>query len=165
MRIKALALRILHQLINDKRTLALILFAPLLVLTLIYFILDTTVTDMKVGVVNAPQQYVENLYKNNITPIRCTESEAMQMLKDEEILASVKMISGKVTIDIDGSNTTKASAVLAAMEQAKKGMNPLQQERVDLRTEVNYVYGAETLACSITSAPSSSDFLSSSSPS
>ncbi len=145
MRIKALTLRILRQLINDKRTLALILFAPLLVLTLIYFILDTTVTDMKVGVINAPQQYIENLYENNITPVRCTESEAMQMLKDEKILASVKMISGKVYIDVDGSNTTKTGAVLAAMEQAKRGMNSMQQERVDLKSEINYIYGASDL--------------------
>lgn len=145
MRIKALALRILRQLVNDKRTLGLILCAPLLVLTLIYFILDTTVTDMKVGVINAPQQYIEKLYENNITPIRCTESEAAQLLKDEEILASVKMISGKIYIDIDGSNMTKTTAVLAAMEQAKRGMNALQQERVDLKSEINYVYGADDL--------------------
>jgi ABC-2 type transport system permease protein len=145
MRIRAMAFRIINQLRNDKRTLALILCAPLLVLTLIYFILDTTVTDMKVGVVNAPQQYIENLYENNITPIRCTESEALQMMKDEEILASVKMVSGKVYIDLDGGNTTKATAVLAAMEQAKKGMSSLTQERVDLKTEINYVYGASDL--------------------
>jgi ABC-2 type transport system permease protein len=147
-----MALRILNQLRNDKRTLALILCAPLLVLTLIYFILDTSITDMKVGVVNAPQKYVENLYKNNITPVRCTESEAAGMLENEEIIASVKMISGKVYIDLDGGNTTKANAALAAMEQAKKGLstvsaggNPASQEREDLKTEVNYVYGAEDL--------------------
>ncbi|HWQ78582.1 MAG TPA: ABC transporter permease [Anaerovoracaceae bacterium] len=152
MRIKAMTLRILNQLRNDKRTLALILCAPLLVLTLIYFILDTSITDMKVGIVNAPQKYIENLYQNNITPIRCTESEAARMLKDEEIIASVKMVSGKVYIDLDGGNTTKANAALAAMEQAKKGlssapsgMNPASQERADLKTEVNYVYGASDL--------------------
>jgi ABC-2 type transport system permease protein len=145
LRTKAVALRILNQLLNDKRTLALIIFAPLLVLTLIYFILNTTITDIKVGVVNAPQKYVENLYKNNITPIRCTESEAAQMLNDKEIIASVKMISGKVYVDIDGGNTTKATSVLATIEQAKKAMNPASQDRLDLKTEINYVYGASDL--------------------
>lgn len=144
MRIKAMTLRILNQLRNDKRTLALILCAPLLVLTLIYFILDTSITDMKVGIVNAPQKYVETLYKNNITPIRCTESEAAQLLKDEKIIASVKMISGKVYVDIDGANTTKATAALAAIEQAKRAMSPTP-ERIDLKTEINYVYGAGDL--------------------
>ncbi|HYE68543.1 MAG TPA: ABC transporter permease [Anaerovoracaceae bacterium] len=145
MRIKAMALRIINQLRNDKRTLALILCAPLLLLTLIYFILDTSITDMKVGVVNAPQKYIENLYENNITTIRCTESEAAQLLKDEEILAYVQMVSGKVYIDLDGGNTTKATQVLAALEQAKKGLSS-SPERVDLKTEINYVYGASDLS-------------------
>jgi len=141
-----MALRILNQLRSDKRTLALILFAPLLVLTLIYFILDTSTSYIKVGVINAPQQYIENLYENNITPIRCTESEAAQMLEDEKITAYVKMESGKLYVDIDGGNSSKASAVLVAIEQAKKGMNQVAQERIDLKTDINYVYGASDLS-------------------
>ncbi|MBR0597722.1 ABC transporter permease [Sinanaerobacter chloroacetimidivorans] len=144
MRIKAMVLRILNQLRNDKRTLALILCAPLLLLTLIYFILDSSTTDLNVGVINAPQQYVENLYENNIIPIRCSESEAMQMLKDQQIIAAVKMISGKVYIDLDGGNSTKATAALSSMEAAKKAMSS-SMERADLKTEINYVYGASDL--------------------
>lgn len=145
MRIKALALRIVNQLVNDKRTLALILCAPLLLLTMIYFILDTSITDLKVGVVNAPQQYIENLYDNNVIPVRCTESEALQLLKEEKIIAFVKMVSGKLYVDLDGGNTTKATQMLATIEQAKKAMNP-SMERVDLKTEINYIYGAGDLA-------------------
>jgi ABC-2 type transport system permease protein len=130
MRIKALALRILNQLRNDKRTLALILCAPLLVLTLIYFILDTTITDIKVGVVNAPQKYVENLYKNNITPVRCTESEAAQLLEDEEIIAYVRMTGGKLYIDLDGGNTTKANAALALWNRRKRVCRQLFRARL-----------------------------------
>ncbi len=76
MRIKAMVIRIINQLRHDKRTLALIMLAPLLLLTMIYFILDTSTTDLTVGIVNAPQQYIDNLYENNISTIRCTESEA-----------------------------------------------------------------------------------------
>ena len=145
MRIKAMVLRILNQLRNDKRTLALILCAPLLLLTLIYFILDSSTTELKVGVINAPQQYVERLYENNIIPVRCSESEAGQMLKEETIIASVEMISGKIYINLDGGNSTKASAALAAMEAAKKAMGPTM-ERKDLKTEINYVYGSGDLS-------------------
>ena len=133
MRIRAMAFRIIKQLFNDKRTLALILCAPLILLTLIYFILDTTITDMKVGVVNAPQAYIENLYENNITPIRCTESEGAEMLREGEITAIVKLISGKLQVELDGGNSTKANQVLAAMEQAKKAMAG-SMERPDLKT-------------------------------
>ncbi len=145
MKVKAMVLRILNQLRNDKRTLALILFAPLLLLTLIYLILDSSTTNLTVGVVNAPQHYVQNLYKNNIIPVRCSESEAAQLLKEERIIASVKMISGKVYIDLNGGNSTKANSVLSAMEAAKKSMSS-PMERTDLKTEINYVYGASDLS-------------------
>lgn len=145
MRIRALAVRIIKQLWNDKRTLALILCAPLILLTLIYFILDTTVTDIRVGVVNAPTHYVDNMYRNNITPIRMTESDAHRLLEEEEIIGYVSLVSGKLDIHIDGSNSTKASQALAAMEQAKKSLGGLV-ERVDLKTEIHYVYGSSDLA-------------------
>jgi ABC-2 type transport system permease protein len=140
-----MVLRILNQLRNDKRTLALILCAPLLLLTLIYLILDSSNTEFTVGVINTPQQYVERLYENNIKTVRCTESEAAQMLKDVKIIASVKMISGKIYINLDGGNSTKAKGVLAAMEGAKKAMLAMG-ERPDLKTEINYIYGAEDLS-------------------
>lgn len=145
MRIMALALRILRQLVNDKRTLALILFAPLLLLTLIYLILDTTATDLRVGVINAPQTYIDSLYDQNVLTVRCTESEAMQMIADEKIIAAVKIVSGKVYVEINGINAAKTTAVLAAIEQAKKGMASPPKERADLTTEVNYVYGSSDL--------------------
>ena len=40
--VAAVALRILQQMRHDKRTLALMLMAPVMVLTLLYFILDDT---------------------------------------------------------------------------------------------------------------------------
>ena len=42
MRIRALVQRIINQMRHDKRTMALILIAPVLVLSLVYFILKDT---------------------------------------------------------------------------------------------------------------------------
>lgn len=106
--------------------------------------MDTSVTDIKVGVVNAPSYYVENMYKNNLTPIRMTEQEARSMLKREKIVGYVSLVSGKLEIYVDGANSTKASQALNAMEQAKKnpGAAPV---RVDLKSKVHYVYGSSDL--------------------
>ena len=50
MRSRTLAMRILHQMKNDRRTLALVLVAPVIVLTLVYFILkDPKVEYKKIG--------------------------------------------------------------------------------------------------------------------
>lgn len=144
MRIRAMVFRILNQLRHDKRTLALVLFAPLLLLTLIYFILDSSATDLTVGIVNAPQSYVEILYQNDIDTVRCTESEGLQALEDGDMIAVVNLVSGKLNIDIDGGNSTKATAVLVALDAAKR--NTSLPERTDLKTEINYVYGAGDLS-------------------
>ena len=144
MRIKAMVFRILNQLRHDRRTLALVLFAPLFLLTLIYLILDSTSTDLSVGIVNAPQSYVEKLYENNIKTIRCTEGEGLQALEDGEIIAMVNLVSGKLHIDIDGGNSTKAASVLTALEASKR--NVTTPERVDLKSDINYVYGASDLS-------------------
>lgn len=51
MRFKAIFIRVIKELLRDKRTLALMLFAPILVLTLMYFIFDTNnETNIKMGV-------------------------------------------------------------------------------------------------------------------
>lgn len=51
MRFKAVFIRVIKELLRDKRTLALMLFAPILVLTLLYFVFDTnSETDLKIGI-------------------------------------------------------------------------------------------------------------------
>ena len=51
MRVKALAHRILSQIRHDKRTLGMILIAPLLILTVIYYIFNSSDNTFTVGVV------------------------------------------------------------------------------------------------------------------
>ena len=51
MRIKALTIRILKQLLNDKRTIALIVVAPIVVLSLVYYVLCGNSTEYTIGVV------------------------------------------------------------------------------------------------------------------
>ena len=53
MRSNALAIRILSQLRHDRRTLALMLMAPILMLTLIYIIFAGISSSVTVGVINA----------------------------------------------------------------------------------------------------------------
>ncbi|WP_027399446.1 ABC transporter permease [Anaerovorax odorimutans] len=143
MKSKIIAIRILTQLKHDKRTLMLVLAAPLLMLTLVYLILDTSDTDFTVGIINAPQNYVENLYKNNIKTIRYNENSSQKALENGDIIATVNMISGKLNINIDGSNSQKSNAVLTILEASKLNQT---QNRPDLKTEVNYVYGSSDLA-------------------
>ncbi|MBN7773890.1 ABC transporter permease [Clostridium aminobutyricum] len=144
MRVRSLAKRILMQLRNDKRTLALMLMAPLLILTLIYFVFEGMVTTVSIGVLNAPEKYVDNLYDQNTKPVRyLNEAEALGDLEKGELIAIVDMESGKITALVDGSNSTDASKALKAIEAAKiKNM----VNRVDLNSDIRYIYGSEDLS-------------------
>ena len=143
MRVKALTIRILRQMRRDKRTLALMIFAPLLVLTLVYFLLDSSTSTVNIAVVNAPESYVESLYENNTYPSYYAEDEARRALENEEVTAIVDMKSGKLYVALDGSNSTKSKMALSAIETAKKASAPA---RIDLKTEIDYVYGYEDLS-------------------
>lgn len=142
MRVRALTFRILNQLRHDKRTLALMFFAPMMVLTLLYFILGNSTYTPTVAVINAPLNYVNNLEDNNIMVVRYNPSDAAAALEQGKVIATLDMVNGKSYIELDASNPGKAKAVLAALDMAKmKAANA----RPDLMSEVKYVYGYEDI--------------------
>jgi ABC-2 type transport system permease protein len=142
MRVRALAFRILNQLRHDRRTLALMLVAPIFLLTLVYFILADTVPVVNIAVVNAPAGFEDRLEEYNVRGLRYSESEARLALEQREVIASIQIIGGKSYIEVDGSNPAKAKVALTALEQAK---NSVLFSRTDLKSEVNYIYGQEDL--------------------
>lgn len=142
MRVKALTIRILNQLRHDRRTLALMLIAPIFLLTLVYFILADTVPVVNVAVINAPAGFEDKLEEQNIKGLRYGENEARLALEQGEVIASIRICDGKSYIEVDGSNPAKAKVALAALEQAK---NSVMFSRPDLKSEINYVYGQEDL--------------------
>jgi ABC-2 type transport system permease protein len=142
MRVRALTLRILNQLRHDRRTLALMLGAPVFLLTLVYFILADTTPVINIAVINAPAGFEDKLEEQNVRSLRYTEDEARLALERREVIASIKIVGGKSYIEVDGSNPTKAKTALAALEQAKIDVF---STRPDLRSEVTYLYGKEDL--------------------
>ena len=107
MRIKAMALRIFHQIRRDRRTLALVLLAPMLLISLLYVILDSTTTDYKVGIVNAPESYIDKLYENNVDTIRLSRYDELEAIETGAVIATVNQIGGKLYVKIDGTNSSK----------------------------------------------------------
>ena len=141
--IKAMAIRILSQFRHDRRTIALIIFAPILILTLLYFIFESPTTAVKVAVINAPQEYVNTLEDYNIIPIRCNEGEAWRLLEKGDVVATIDIVNGKSYIKIDATDPTKSKSTLKSLEAAKINMSV---SRPDLTSDIDYVYGYEDLS-------------------
>lgn len=143
MRIKAIAFRILTELKHDKRTLALVLFAPLIMLTLIFFVLNSSLNTSTVGVLNAPSDYFDRLYENNVHATRfLNEKDAFDTLDKGDITAVINIVDGKSFIYVDGSNSQEAAMAISLLEAAKKST---LMERPDKTSAITYVYGADDL--------------------
>ena len=143
MRIKALAIRILKQLKNDKRSLMLIFFAPVLILGLLYLILDSSATDVRISVINGSEKFMDGLYNNNVTATRMDEGEAFRALEKGDVTAVVTIESGKAYIWVDGSNVSKANAALNLIEASKAPATSVIPPRPELASEVVYIYGSD----------------------
>jgi len=143
MRIKAMAIRILQQLHHDKRTLALMLMAPMLVLTIIYFVLEDTEIEGRVAIISAPDSYVNSLADYNIITFYYDERDARIALEWGEVDATLQVINGKSFIEIDGSDSARAKMVLTGLELARMNAG---FSRPDLWPEVYYIYGYEDLS-------------------
>lgn len=67
MRIRALITRIIKQTIHDKRTLALMMIAPIIVMSLVYFLFNSSEENfLKVGVYNTSNEFNKNLKESDL---------------------------------------------------------------------------------------------------
>lgn len=143
MRIKAMILRILRQMRHDKRTLALMLMAPIFVLTLIRLVLNDTVNEGRVAIISAPDSYVSALADYNINTFRYDERDARIALEKGKVDATIQIINGKSYIEIDGSDSSRSQLILNGLEMAKMNTG---NARPDLQSEIYYRYGYDNLS-------------------
>jgi ABC-2 type transport system permease protein len=126
--------RIMGQMKNDKRSLGLLLFAPLLVLTLLFFILSDASYVPKLAVYDMNEKFVTEL-ENQATVIEETEKpEAADYLEANGIDALIWSDSAGTHIELLEKNS-KSAAALAAIQDTNKALQPTQNELI-----IDYVY-------------------------
>ncbi|WP_026395271.1 ABC transporter permease [Acetobacterium malicum] len=126
--------RILGQMKNDKRSLGLLLFAPLLVLTLLFFILSDSSYVPKLAVYDMSEKFVAEL-ENHATVSEETEKpEAADYLEDNEIDALIWSDSAGTHIELLEKNS-KSAVALEAIQDTNKALQPTQKELI-----IDYVY-------------------------
>ena len=126
--------RILGQMKNDKRSLGLLLFAPLLVLTLLFFILSDASYVPKLAVYDMNEKFVTEL-ENHATVIEETEKpEVADYLEANGIDALIWSDSEGTHIELLEKNS-KSAAALEAIQDTNKALQPTQNELI-----IDYVY-------------------------
>lgn len=137
MKITALVRRIVFQIINDKRTLALIIVAPIFLMTLIYLLLGKSDYQPKVTEYGLSEVLLNKLESQDmdINPADSLEEGKMQV-KNKETDALIYLDGTELHILFESSDTVKSGKVITSIQSALK---ELAGNSTGITTE--YLYG------------------------
>ncbi len=115
----AIVRRILTQFALDKRTLALLFVAPLVVLWLLSVILGADTVGPKIATVDLPAEFQAQLEQTDARITETDADEASALLADNNVAAVLSM-EGEHTlkVELEGTDSTKSAAVLAVCAEA-----------------------------------------------
>ncbi len=117
MRIVAMVKRIFHQMLRDKRALALMMVAPLLVLTLLNYLLSGNTVDPRLGVINADDKLVERLKESDITVLQ-VEENSKDLLLDKDLDGVLHLTGEDISLTLTNDQPNAAKALQIKVQQA-----------------------------------------------
>ena len=117
MRTMAIVKRVFKQMLRDKRTLALMFLAPLLIMTLMYFLFQNNTTQVaSLGVHHVDQSVVNVIDTKNVTIHHYDSSQARKMIKQHDLDGYLNQKNGQLTITYSNSNPTNTSLIKASLQ-------------------------------------------------
>lgn len=141
MRILALIRRIMLQLLRDKRTMALLFFAPLIVLTLMYFFFNGDNENPQLGLVGGNDPLVGALETASIDVISYDQADRQTIITDD-LDGLLEITGGGFQITLENNDPSTSRALLMKVTQAA-AMQAGGGAPASIDTE--YIYGdAET---------------------
>lgn len=142
MRIKALTIRILRQIIRDKRTLGMLIFAPILVLTMLHLVFNGDSYIPKIGFIDIPETMVEkmNLSDAEITNYDNTHDAQVDLLA-QEIDGYITLENRVPSIYLEGSDPSVNGETLKWIQSTFASL----QKSLTEDLEVNYLHGSSEM--------------------
>ena len=130
-RMLAVAHRVLLQFLHDKRTLALLFVAPLVVLWLLSVLLGSEAYEPRIAAVTLPAQYQSALEQQDARVSDVNATQAEDMLRKDDVDAILRMKTGStLEIRAEGSDSTKTAAVASVASKALASMQTKASERM-----------------------------------
>ncbi len=140
MRVMALVKRILQQIGRDKRTIGLLVFAPILVLTMLHLVFNGDDYTPKIGLVNVPEQIEDkmNLKGAHITQLK-GEKQAKELLSSGELDGYLLFDQMRPLVYLEGSDPLINGAAMKWIQMAFK---PLQEQNGSADMNIHYLHGS-----------------------
>jgi ABC-2 type transport system permease protein len=141
MRTRALAIRIIRQFLRDRRTMALLFLAPLLVLTLMHFVFNGQQVKPDIALVNIPSLFADRLDPEAARFVPYHDmTQAKLDLEKGKLDAVLSIKNGRPALLAEGTDPSMTRAVMIALQKS------LQSDTISLLPEVSYMHGNEDLS-------------------
>ncbi|ANS75540.1 ABC transporter permease [Paenibacillus yonginensis] len=159
MRIRAVILRTLRQFRRDKRTVALMFIAPLLVLTLMNLVFNGSAYVPRIGMASSGSTSVSQealagqLEAQNAEVLQYPSNDlAEKALEDHKLDALVSVQENRLAIRLEGSDPTANRAVMTVIQKMTTAQPPAQPpssegtENLRFSPEISYLHGSEDMS-------------------
>ncbi|MDP5273297.1 ABC transporter permease [Chengkuizengella axinellae] len=142
MKMKALVIRIIKQFINDKRTLAMILVAPMFILWLMSQVFHSDQYEPTIALVDIPEQVSSLLENQDAQFMDYTTQTADAMLTEGSIDAILTWTSTGPELILEGSDPSVNKSMLILFQNIASELSPASNS---LQASITYLHGSEDM--------------------
>ncbi len=120
-KINAVFTRVIKEMLRDKRTLVLMLIAPLLIMTIINFLFSSSATqDVTLGVQNVDQAIVKKVKTDQLKIKEISSNEsARKIVKDNDLDGLLSQKDKELTITLQNTDQSKKAVILQGLQKAQ----------------------------------------------
>ncbi|GAB6459010.1 ABC transporter permease [Bacillus tropicus] len=138
MRVTGVIIRIIRQFFRDKRSLAMMFGAPMLLLWLLSLVFTQKDYVPHIAVVDMPAQLVKVMENQEASIYEYNIEKAMSELENQKLDAVILLENGKMNIVLEGSDSSKNRAVLQILQKSTE-----KNDVSIMKPEVNYLHGSK----------------------
>ncbi|MBJ7965935.1 ABC transporter permease [Bacillus cereus] len=138
MRVTGVIIRIIRQFFRDKRSLAMMFGAPMLLLWLLSLVFTQKDYIPQIAVVDMPAQIVKMMKNQEASIYEYSKEKAISELEKQKVDAVFRIENGKMKLLLEGSDSSKNRAVLQVLQESTE-----KNDVSIMKPEVNYLHGSK----------------------
>ncbi|MGE8056016.1 ABC transporter permease [Bacillus mycoides] len=140
MRVNGVVIRIIRQFFRDKRSLAMMFGAPMLLLWLLSLVFTQKDYIPHIAVVDVPVSIVKAMKNQEASIYEYSKDKAISELEKQKVDAVIHLENGKMNLLLEGSDSSKNRAVLQVLQKSTEKNNVSM-----MKPEVDYLHGSKDI--------------------
>ncbi|WP_002147832.1 ABC transporter permease [Bacillus cereus] len=140
MRVNGVVIRIIRQFFRDKRSLAMMFGAPMLLLWLLSLVFTQKDYIPHIAVVDVPAPIVKAMKNQEASIYEYSKEKAISELEKQKVDAVIHLENGKINLLLEGSDSSKNRAVLQVLQKSAE-----KNDVSMMKPEVDYLHGSKDI--------------------